>query len=106
MASASTIARSAPASNRSPTKLRRQSWGGGGDQDLAPASLQDLGHTASQQVVVDSQGMSFGPGGPHPLHIRRFSGIHDFVPPEQIYTADHVQALRDLFARAAVSAKA
>jgi hypothetical protein len=44
--------------------------GGGGDQDLAPASLQDLGHTASQQVVVDSQGMSFGPGGPHTLHIR------------------------------------
>jgi len=40
------------------------------------------------------------------VHIRRFSGIHHFVPPEQIYTADHVRALRDLWARAAVSVKA
>jgi pimeloyl-ACP methyl ester carboxylesterase len=38
------------------------------------------------------------------IHIRRFSGIHHFSPPEQIYTADHVRALRDLWARAAVSA--
>jgi pimeloyl-ACP methyl ester carboxylesterase len=35
------------------------------------------------------------------IHIRRFSGIHHFVPPEQIYTPDHVRALRDLWARAA-----
>jgi pimeloyl-ACP methyl ester carboxylesterase len=40
------------------------------------------------------------------VHIRRFSGIHHFVPPEQIYTGDHVQALRDLWARAALSLKA
>ncbi|MDQ6899821.1 MAG: alpha/beta hydrolase [Candidatus Dormibacteraeota bacterium] len=40
------------------------------------------------------------------VHIRRFSGIHHFVPPEQIYTADHVRALRDLWARAAVSVTA
>ena len=40
------------------------------------------------------------------LHIRRFSGIHHFVPPEQIYSADHVRALRDLWARAAVPATA
>jgi pimeloyl-ACP methyl ester carboxylesterase len=38
------------------------------------------------------------------VHIRRFSGIHHFVPPEQIYTADHVRTLRDLWARAADSA--
>ncbi len=38
------------------------------------------------------------------LHIRRFSGIHHFVPPEQIYTADHIRALRELWARAAVPA--
>ncbi|MBJ7600477.1 MAG: alpha/beta hydrolase [Candidatus Nephthysia bennettiae] len=36
------------------------------------------------------------------VHIRRFSGIHHFVPPEQIYTTDHVHALRNLWARAAV----
>ena len=40
------------------------------------------------------------------VHIRRFSGIHHFVPPEQIYGADHVRALRDLWARAAVPATA
>ena len=40
------------------------------------------------------------------VHIRRFRGIHHFVPPEQIYTADHVRALRELWARAAVPAVA
>ncbi|MDQ6898398.1 MAG: alpha/beta hydrolase [Candidatus Dormibacteraeota bacterium] len=35
------------------------------------------------------------------IHIRRLSGIHHFVPPEQIYTADHVRGLRDLWAAAA-----
>ncbi|MDQ6772776.1 MAG: alpha/beta hydrolase [Candidatus Dormibacteraeota bacterium] len=33
------------------------------------------------------------------VHIRRFSGIHHFVPPEQIYTSDHRRALRELWAR-------
>jgi pimeloyl-ACP methyl ester carboxylesterase len=40
------------------------------------------------------------------LHIRRFSGIHHFSPPEQIYSAEHVRALRDLWARAAVTTTA
>lgn len=34
------------------------------------------------------------------IHVRRFRGIHHFVPPEQIYTARHVTALRELWARA------
>jgi hypothetical protein len=34
------------------------------------------------------------------VHIRRFDGIHHFVPPEQIYTPDHVECLRSLWARA------
>jgi pimeloyl-ACP methyl ester carboxylesterase len=33
------------------------------------------------------------------VHIRRFSGIHHFLPPEQIYRPDHVLALRELWAR-------
>ncbi|GAC1645663.1 MAG: hypothetical protein NVS9B11_17030 [Candidatus Dormibacteraceae bacterium] len=33
------------------------------------------------------------------IHIRRFKGIHHFVPPEQIYSADHVQELRLLWNR-------
>jgi pimeloyl-ACP methyl ester carboxylesterase len=36
------------------------------------------------------------------IHIRRFTGIHHFVAPEQIYTAEHVRALRDLWAQAAL----
>ena len=36
------------------------------------------------------------------LHIRRFDGIHHFVPPERLYNPAHVQALRDLWLRAAV----
>jgi pimeloyl-ACP methyl ester carboxylesterase len=35
------------------------------------------------------------------IHIRRFSGIHHFVPPELIYTDDHVRSLGDLWGRAA-----
>lgn len=36
------------------------------------------------------------------LHIRRFTGLHHFVPPEQIYSPDHVEQLRRLWAQAAV----
>ena len=34
------------------------------------------------------------------LHVRRFAGVHHFVPPDRIYTADHVDDLRALWARA------
>jgi pimeloyl-ACP methyl ester carboxylesterase len=34
------------------------------------------------------------------VRIRRFDGIHHFVPPEDIYNADHIQALRELWAHA------
>ena len=34
------------------------------------------------------------------LHVRRFDGIHHFVPPEEIYSADHVERLRELWKRA------
>ena len=33
------------------------------------------------------------------IHIRRFDGIHHFVPPSQIYHAEHVKALRELWGR-------
>lgn len=29
------------------------------------------------------------------VHVRRFSGIHHFVPPEEIYSPEHVEALRE-----------
>lgn len=32
------------------------------------------------------------------IHIRRFDGIHHFVPPAQIYREDHIEALRELWA--------
>ena len=32
------------------------------------------------------------------VRIKRFSGVHHFMPPEQIYTSDHVGALRDVWA--------
>lgn len=32
------------------------------------------------------------------IQIRRFSGVHHFVPPERIYTDEHVRALRQLWA--------
>ena len=31
------------------------------------------------------------------VHIRRFAGIHHFVPPEEIYSREHVDALRELW---------
>ena len=34
------------------------------------------------------------------IHVERFTGVHHFVPPEQIYTRRHVQALQDLWANA------
>lgn len=33
------------------------------------------------------------------IHIRRFEGIHHFVPPAEIYHAGHVRELRELWAR-------
>jgi hypothetical protein len=39
------------------------------------------------------------------VHIRRFEGVHHFVPPEQIYNADHLLELRNLWSRAGVSAE-
>jgi pimeloyl-ACP methyl ester carboxylesterase len=35
--------------------------------------------------------------------IRRFTGVHHFAPPQQIYTREHAEALRDIWARAAVA---
>jgi len=37
------------------------------------------------------------------VHVRRFSGVHHFVPPEQIYTATHVRALQQLWSAAELS---
>jgi pimeloyl-ACP methyl ester carboxylesterase len=34
------------------------------------------------------------------VHIRRFSGVHHFVPPEKIYTPEHVGELMNLWSRA------
>ncbi|HEX6487368.1 MAG TPA: alpha/beta hydrolase [Candidatus Dormibacteraeota bacterium] len=34
------------------------------------------------------------------IHIRRFAGVHHFVPPEQIYSPEHVAALKALWSRA------
>ena len=34
------------------------------------------------------------------VHIRRFSGLHHFAPPEEIYGPEHVGELRNLWARA------
>ena len=33
------------------------------------------------------------------VRVRRFTGVHHFVPAEQIYTPEHVQALLELWAR-------
>jgi len=38
------------------------------------------------------------------IQVRRFAGVHHFVPPEQIYTPDHVTSLLDLWRRAEASA--
>jgi pimeloyl-ACP methyl ester carboxylesterase len=40
------------------------------------------------------------------VHVRRFGGVHHFVPAEQIYSSDHVQTLRELWERAAMPATA
>jgi len=37
------------------------------------------------------------------VRVRRFSGVHHFVPPEQIYTAAHVGALLQLWSAAELS---
>lgn len=34
------------------------------------------------------------------IRIKRYAGVHHFVPPDQIYTAEHARALEDLWARA------
>lgn len=34
------------------------------------------------------------------IHIRRFSGVHHFVPPERIYTPQHIEDLQALWTRA------
>jgi pimeloyl-ACP methyl ester carboxylesterase len=33
------------------------------------------------------------------IHVKRFTGIHHFVRPEQVYTSEHIQALRDMWGR-------
>jgi pimeloyl-ACP methyl ester carboxylesterase len=38
------------------------------------------------------------------IRIRRFAGVHHFVPPEQIYTPEHVRLLLDHWQRAEASA--
>jgi pimeloyl-ACP methyl ester carboxylesterase len=38
------------------------------------------------------------------IRIRRFAGVHHFVPPEQIYTAGHIRLLLDLWQHAESSA--
>jgi pimeloyl-ACP methyl ester carboxylesterase len=38
-------------------------------------------------------------------HVRRFAGVHHFVPPEMIYTPEHVAALLDLWRNAEESAR-
>jgi hypothetical protein len=37
------------------------------------------------------------------VHVRRFSGVHHFLPPEQIYTPAHVGALLQLWSAAELS---
>jgi hypothetical protein len=32
-------------------------------------------------------------------HVRRFAGVHHFVPPEQIYTTEHAAILRGIWLR-------
>lgn len=40
------------------------------------------------------------------IHVQRFEGIHHFVPPEQIYSPKHVQALLGLWRAAAPDSQA
>lgn len=37
------------------------------------------------------------------IHVKRLTGVHHFVPPDQIYTPDHVEALLQHWRRAAQS---
>lgn len=37
------------------------------------------------------------------VHVRRFAGVHHFVPPERIYTPAHVNALKDLWSEGQLS---
>jgi pimeloyl-ACP methyl ester carboxylesterase len=39
------------------------------------------------------------------IRVQRFSGIHHFVPPEQIYTPAHAAALQDLWRRGELKAR-
>jgi pimeloyl-ACP methyl ester carboxylesterase len=39
------------------------------------------------------------------VHVRRFSGVHHFVPPEQIYTPEHMAELLDLWQKSERSAR-
>ncbi|HET7339724.1 MAG TPA: alpha/beta fold hydrolase [Candidatus Dormibacteraeota bacterium] len=39
------------------------------------------------------------------IHVRRYAGIHHFVPPEMIYTTDHANLLLDHWRRAELSAR-
>ena len=39
------------------------------------------------------------------IHVRRFDGVHHFVPPEQIYTAAHAAELLELWQKAEKSAR-
>jgi pimeloyl-ACP methyl ester carboxylesterase len=39
------------------------------------------------------------------IHVRRFDGVHHFVPPEQIYTAAHAAELLELWQRSERSAR-
>jgi hypothetical protein len=40
------------------------------------------------------------------IHIRRFSRIHHFVPPEELYSNEHIAALRGLWVRATMAVPA
>ena len=39
------------------------------------------------------------------IWIRRFAGVHHFLPPERIYTSEHVEDLRELWQRAEARAE-
>ena len=39
------------------------------------------------------------------MHVRRYAGVHHFVPPEMIYTTEHANLLMDHWRRAELSAR-
>jgi pimeloyl-ACP methyl ester carboxylesterase len=41
----------------------------------------------------------------HDIHVRRFEGVHHFVPPEEIYTPEHAGLLVELWAKTEGSAR-